>query len=88
MRREDHSVKDAWHGELGWVDGYTYAILAVEWRSEATGDTPAHAVVFDPLRRAWASCTGVPMRSTVAGSEGRFRCPSVDRVDGVEPFHQ
>ena len=37
MRREEHSVKDAWHGELGWVDGYTYAILADEWRSEPTG---------------------------------------------------
>ena len=37
MRREEHSVKDAWHGELGWVDGYTYAILADEWRSDTTG---------------------------------------------------
>ena len=37
MRREEHSVKEAWHGELGWVDGYTYAIVADEWRSEATG---------------------------------------------------
>ena len=36
MRREEHSVKDAWHGELGWVDGYTYAIVADEWRSEAS----------------------------------------------------
>ena len=44
MRREEHSVKDAWHGELGWVDGYTYAILAAEWRSEATGRTPTQPV--------------------------------------------
>ena len=33
MRREQHSVADCWHAELGWVDGFTYAILADEWRS-------------------------------------------------------
>lgn len=32
MRREQHGVRDSWHAELGWVDGYTYAILAEEWR--------------------------------------------------------
>jgi RimJ/RimL family protein N-acetyltransferase len=32
MRREQHGVKDSWHAELGWVDGYTYAILRDEWR--------------------------------------------------------
>jgi RimJ/RimL family protein N-acetyltransferase len=32
MRREQHGVKDSWHAELGWVDGYTYAILTDEWR--------------------------------------------------------
>lgn len=31
MRREQHGVRDSWHAELGWVDGYTYAILADEW---------------------------------------------------------
>jgi RimJ/RimL family protein N-acetyltransferase len=31
MRREAHSVKDALHREHGWVDGYTYALLADEW---------------------------------------------------------
>lgn len=35
MRREQHGVRDSFHGDLGWVDGYTYAILAEEWR--ATG---------------------------------------------------
>lgn len=36
MRREQHGVQDSFHAELGWVDGYTYAILAEEWtpRSE------------------------------------------------------
>jgi RimJ/RimL family protein N-acetyltransferase len=33
MRREQHGVRDSWHAELGWVDGYTYAILAEEWRA-------------------------------------------------------
>ncbi|WP_410809353.1 GNAT family N-acetyltransferase [Micromonospora sp. 067-2] len=28
MRREQHGVGDSWHSELGWVDGYTYALLA------------------------------------------------------------
>ena len=28
MRREQHGVRDSWHAELGWVDGYTYAVLA------------------------------------------------------------
>jgi len=32
MRREGHTVRDAWHANLGWVDGYTYAILTDEWR--------------------------------------------------------
>ncbi|WP_109508281.1 GNAT family N-acetyltransferase [Nocardioides speluncae] len=33
MRREQHGVQDSWHAELGWVDGYTYGILADEWRA-------------------------------------------------------
>jgi RimJ/RimL family protein N-acetyltransferase len=33
MRREQHGIGDSWHAELGWVDGYTYALLAEEWRS-------------------------------------------------------
>jgi len=32
MRREQHGVRDSWHAELGWVDGYTYAVLADEPR--------------------------------------------------------
>ena len=31
MRREQHGIADSWHAELGWVDGYEYAILATEW---------------------------------------------------------
>ncbi|MFN8168061.1 MAG: GNAT family N-acetyltransferase [Candidatus Nanopelagicales bacterium] len=33
MRREQHGVEDSWHAELGWVDGYEYAMLAREWRA-------------------------------------------------------
>ena len=33
MRREQHGVRDSWHADLGWIDGYTYAILAEEWRA-------------------------------------------------------
>lgn len=32
MRREQHGIADSWHAELGWVDGYTYGLLADEWR--------------------------------------------------------
>lgn len=31
MRREQHGVADSWHEELGWIDGYQYAILSHEW---------------------------------------------------------
>ena len=37
MRREGHSVRDAWHAELGWIDGYEYALLAEEWPTSARG---------------------------------------------------
>jgi RimJ/RimL family protein N-acetyltransferase len=41
MRREQHGLEDSWHAELGWVDGYQYAILAREWRA-ARRRTAAH----------------------------------------------
>lgn len=31
MRREHHGIEDSWHAELGWVDGYQYAVLDREW---------------------------------------------------------
>jgi RimJ/RimL family protein N-acetyltransferase len=31
MRREQHGVEDSWHADLGWVDGYQYAMLDREW---------------------------------------------------------
>jgi RimJ/RimL family protein N-acetyltransferase len=33
MRRETHAVQDSLHRDLGWIDGYGYAILADEWRA-------------------------------------------------------
>jgi RimJ/RimL family protein N-acetyltransferase len=36
MRREQHGIRDSWHAELGWVDGYTYGLLAETWRHGAT----------------------------------------------------
>ena len=30
MRREQHGLRDSWHAELGWLDGFTYAVLADE----------------------------------------------------------
>ncbi len=40
MRREQHGIGDSWHAELGWIDGYTYGLLASEWR-ERTASGPA-----------------------------------------------
>ncbi len=37
MRREQHGVEDSWHAELGWVDGYQYAVLAREWPAHPVG---------------------------------------------------
>jgi RimJ/RimL family protein N-acetyltransferase len=34
MRREAHTVKDALHPSGDWVDGYSYALLAEEWRCQ------------------------------------------------------
>ncbi len=40
MRREQHGVANSWHAELGWVDGYQYAMLAGEWRARQSPATP------------------------------------------------
>jgi RimJ/RimL family protein N-acetyltransferase len=44
MRREQHGVRDSWHAELGWVDGYTYGMLADEWDAGSGGSarSPGH----------------------------------------------
>ena len=36
MRREQHGVEDSWHADLGWVDGYQYALLEREWHAQAS----------------------------------------------------
>ncbi|MBO9044849.1 GNAT family N-acetyltransferase [Curtobacterium flaccumfaciens pv. flaccumfaciens] len=36
MRREQHGVEDSWHTDLGWVDGYQYAMLDREWAAART----------------------------------------------------
>ncbi len=33
MRRESHTIRDSLHRTKGWLDGYTYALLAEEWRA-------------------------------------------------------
>lgn len=37
MRRETHSVRDGLHRTRGWLDGYTYALLAEEWATRSPG---------------------------------------------------
>ncbi|OZV81588.1 GNAT family N-acetyltransferase [Micromonospora echinospora] len=41
MRREQHGVGDSWHAVRGWVDGYTYALLA-EHARDSRRDGPHH----------------------------------------------
>ncbi len=38
LRREQHGVRDCLHRDLGWVDGYTYALLADEWSAMSLRD--------------------------------------------------
>lgn len=40
MRREQHGVRDTWHADLGWVDGYQYALLNDEWRESRRSGAP------------------------------------------------
>lgn len=39
MRREQHGVADSWHAELGWVDGYQYAMLNTEWQERQQAES-------------------------------------------------
>ena len=34
LRRETHTVRESLHRELGWLDGYSYALLAEEWDTD------------------------------------------------------
>ena len=34
MRRETHTVRESLHRSGAWLDGYSYAILAEEWRTQ------------------------------------------------------
>ena len=47
MRREQHGIGDSWHAELGWVDGYTYALLASQWSGSDAMRNPRRA------RQSW-----------------------------------
>ena len=38
MRREQHGRENSWHADLGWIDGFQYAMLAREW--EELQDSP------------------------------------------------
>jgi RimJ/RimL family protein N-acetyltransferase len=35
MRREQHTVRESLHRELGWIDGVSYALLVDEWEERA-----------------------------------------------------
>lgn len=50
MRREAHTVRDSLHRDLGWLDGYSYALLAEEW-TPATEDELINAVERNHGRR-------------------------------------
>ena len=39
MRRETHAVRESLHRSGDWLDSYTYALLADEWRAERRRDS-------------------------------------------------
>jgi RimJ/RimL family protein N-acetyltransferase len=46
MRCEQHGLENSWHADLGWIDGFQYAMLAREWEelqdsSAGTAVTPS-----------------------------------------------
>jgi RimJ/RimL family protein N-acetyltransferase len=41
MRREQHGIGDSWHADLGWVDGYTYGLLAQSWHARVEASEPS-----------------------------------------------
>lgn len=43
MRREQYTLADSLHRDLGWLNGMTYALLATEWPDAAAGRTPARS---------------------------------------------
>lgn len=51
MRREQHGIEDSWHAELGWVDGYQYALLSREWEALRSAEVagPARSTTEDRL---------------------------------------
>lgn len=57
MRREQHGIEDSWHAELGWVDGYQYAMLRREW--EEARDVSATGEIRAPMYEAFADAFDV-----------------------------
>lgn len=70
MRRELHAVQESLHRSRGWLDGYTYALLADEWRTRRdTGRQVAAAPVDRWQRHDW---WGVVLEARDARALGRF----------------
>jgi catechol 2,3-dioxygenase-like lactoylglutathione lyase family enzyme len=70
MRRELHAVQESLHRTRGWLDGYTYALLADEWRTRRdTGRQVTAAPVDRDQRHDW---WGVVLEARDARALGRF----------------
>ena len=79
MRREQHGVGDSWHAERGWVDGYTYALLAEAWRggrrhrrspAPGGGDSPGHGATTGPSAHPGTGPCAPPLRRRSMEAEG------------------
>jgi RimJ/RimL family protein N-acetyltransferase/predicted enzyme related to lactoylglutathione lyase len=70
MRRELHAVRESLHRSRGWLDGYTYALLADEWRSRQDTGRQVTAAPVDRWRRHdwW----GVVLEARDARALGNF----------------
>ena len=62
MRRELHAVKESLHRSGRWLDGYTYALLAEEWRSRSTTgrQVSAGSVHHDQRHDYWGAVLDTP----------------------------
>ncbi|HEY9566277.1 MAG TPA: GNAT family protein [Nocardioides sp.] len=49
MRGEANNVKDSLHRTKGWLDNFTYALLAEEWRGQSTRG--AYMITATPTRQ-------------------------------------
>ena len=80
MRREAHTVRDSLHRTKGWLDGYTYALLAEEWSTCSVGNLDPAGTVRSPRRTRGSRClkpSSSPPPAARSGGPTRVRWSSI-----------